>query len=157
MEWIRQYLLSVTAAALLCSVIQNLAGKKGTCSAIVKMLCGLFMSVTLFSPLLRQRLPSFSYYFEAMEAEGSSVAEEGWKSAKEAMSGIIKEKTETYILDKASALDVCIQAEVMISDADVPYPSHVKIQGPAAPYAKQQLQSWIEATLGIPKENQSWI
>lgn len=47
MESIRQYLLSITAAAVICSLITGIMGKKGTYAAIVRMLCGLFMAITM--------------------------------------------------------------------------------------------------------------
>ena len=52
MDSIRQYLLSITAAAVICAIINALSGKKGTTSAVVKLLSGLFLTLSVISPLL---------------------------------------------------------------------------------------------------------
>ena len=43
MESIRDYLLSVTAAALICGIISSLTGKSSNIPKVLKLLCGLFL------------------------------------------------------------------------------------------------------------------
>lgn len=156
MENIRQYLLSVTAAAIICSLITSLMGKKGTYAAIVRMLCGLFMALTMISPLIQVRLSDFTSYFDSLQTEADTAAASGSAMAEEASEAIIKRETETYILDKALSMGLNIEVEVTLADAGVPYPCHVSLRGAASPYARRQLQGWLEDDLGIPEENQTW-
>ena len=49
-----------------------------------------------------------------------------------------------------------ISVEVGVSSDTIPIPERVYVSGTIAPYARQQLEIWIERDLGIPKENQVW-
>ena len=46
MEKLGTYILSVTAAALLLSILQSIAGKNGTHAALLKLIGGLFLTFT---------------------------------------------------------------------------------------------------------------
>ena len=48
--WLRQYLLGVTAAALICGIIKSLFPKKGTMGTVMKTLLGLAMVLAVVSP-----------------------------------------------------------------------------------------------------------
>ena len=156
MENIRQYLLSVTASAIICSLITSITEKKGTYAAIVRMLCGLFMAITMISPLLHIRLSDFSVYYGSIMADADTAASNGSFMANEAMAAIIKRETETYILDKASSMGLSLEVEVSLSDSDTQQPQKVWLRGAASPYAKQKLKEMIANDLGIPEENQTW-
>ena len=110
----------------------------------------------MLSPLLRVRLRDYSWYFDDLQAQGQAAADVGLARTKESMAAIIKDRTRTYILDKASLMDLELAVEVAVTDDEIPQPNHVYIQGAAAPYPRQQLQIWIEQTLGIPREEQTW-
>ncbi|MBR2009876.1 MAG: hypothetical protein IJ936_07110 [Peptococcaceae bacterium] len=157
MESIRQYLLSITAAAVICSLITGIMGKKGTYAAIVRMLCGLFMAITMLSPLLHIQLTDYSAYYGSILEEADLAASGGRRMANEAEAAIIKHKTETYILDKALSMGLSIEVEVTLSDSDTQQPCKVWLRGAASPYARQKLQEIIVSDLGISKENQTWM
>ena len=156
MEHIRQYLLSFTAAAVICSLITSLTGKKGTYASVIKMLCGLFMAVTMISPLIHMEWSDFSFYYGSIITDADLAAANGEQMADEAVAGIIKRKTQTYILDKALSMGLDIDVEVLLADSDTLYPYKVLLQGAASPYARQKLKEMITSDLGIPEENQIW-
>jgi len=156
MEKIGQYLLSITAAAVICSVILSVQNKKSTNYTLIQMLCGIYMTVTLLSPLVRFRLPDLSGYMRGLQTESWAAAQMGTDAAEEMLEGIIKHRTETYILDKASSMGLDIHAEVILSDGELPTPCGVEIRGAASPYKRQQLQGWIREALGISEEAQIW-
>lgn len=156
-DGIRQYLISVIAAAIICSVIISFTGKKGTSSAMIKLLCGLFLSVTVASPWVGIKIHDISTYFQVLHSDANSIVSDGQIAAREETSAIIKSKTEAYILDKASSLGLAITVNVSLDDGQIPAPVSVTLQGKASPYAQQHLGLIIADELGIPKERQTWI
>ena len=157
MDGIRQYLLSITAAAIICSILMSILGKKGMYSSVIRMLCGLFMAYTMISPVMKIRLKDFETYLGELSIEANSAVSWGIQSAEEASAEFIKEKTETYILDKASSMGLSIEAEVRLAEEGDRTPYSVLIKGNVSPYAKKQLQTWLKEEFGIPEENQIWI
>ena len=75
---------------------------------------------------------------------------------KEAIAAGIKSRTQAYILDKAMALELQLQVEVVLSEDEIPVPEEVRLAGKASPYAKARLQQIIKEDLGIDKEHLIW-
>ena len=98
-DHIRSYLLSVIAAALICSMIYALPGKNGTIGAIRKTLCGIFMSVTLISPLTGLRIPDFQQYLQEFRSDAAQAVLLGQTMSQESAAQLIKDRTAAYILD----------------------------------------------------------
>ena len=156
MDAIRAYLLSVIGAAIISALSINFLGKNDAQSAIIKLLAGLFLSITVISPWTRIRLNNISSYFESLKVNADDVVSSGTAVADTALDQIIKERTETYILDKASSYTANINVDVTLSKSTPRTPESVVIYGTVAPYVKQQLQKVMEDDLAIPKENQYW-
>ena len=74
--------------------------------------------------------------------------------ANQAVSVIINEKIEEYILKKASDYSAKLDVEVILENN---IPAIVILDGDISPYAKRQLEAILEKELGITKENQQWI
>jgi hypothetical protein len=156
MDRIREYLLSVTAAALLCGILRQLAGEKGSTAALIRLLCGIFLSLTVVSPLAKLRLGELPFDPREVLADARESAEEGADYARSAMARHIKEQTEAYILDKAAAYDAEITVEVAV-EGDPPVPVACTLRGRASVYAKRQLSAILQQELGIREEDQYWI
>ncbi len=156
MEQIRQYLLTIIAAAIFCAIVNSLFGKKGTVAATIKMLSGLFLAVTLLAPLTRIQISNLTDFFEDLDASASGVVAEGEQMAAASMAAIIKQRTEAYILDKALSLELDLEVEVTLSGANPPIPESVLLIGNASPYARGVLQRYMKEELGIPEEKQTW-
>lgn len=154
MEAIRQYLISVTAAAIICGCAVSILGKKGTVGGITKFLCGLFMTVTVISPLVDFRLPDMNVFWNTLQEKAQQSVAEGEIMAEEMKSVIITERVETYILDKADSMGLSITVDISLDDELLP--DLVIIHGKAAPYAKTKLYHYITENLGIPEEKLSW-
>lgn len=157
MDDIRQYLLSVVSAAVISALAINVIGKKGIYASVVKLLAGLFLSITVISPWAKLQIGDLSSYLDNLELDAADVIAKGEYMAADAAGTIIKDQLEAYILDKASAIGIQVKVEVVLTDTDPPVPCSVTISGAASPYAKQRLQQMIADELGIPKENQSWM
>ena len=150
MEALRQYVISVVAAAMLCGIVVRLF-PNGSGKQVGKLICGLFLAYTVLSPISRvdfSKLPDFS--LRCMD-DAEDAAAMGENLARDSMADIIKEETEAYILDKAADL----HAEVTVGEDSLP--TAVTLSGEASPYARRQIQAMIANDLGISKENQKWI
>lgn len=157
MESIEKYLLSVTAAAVICAVVTTLLGKKGTVATVGKLICSIFLALTVISPWASVQLGDLDSYFGSLSFDASSAVQSGQSAARDALRAGIKERTEAYILDKATALSAALTVEVTLSEEDPPVPCAAKLTGAVSPYAKFQIQSYLSDELGIPKEAQTWI
>lgn len=157
MESIRNYLLGITAAALVCSILTRLLGSKGLLGTAVKLLAGIFMALTVVSPWVNIRLTSLGDFTQGISYDASAAAADGENSAMEAMAEIIKQQTQAYILDKAESLGAQLSVEVTVSGDDLPVPCAVRLEGQISPYAKSALSTCIAEDLGISVEEQIWI
>ncbi len=156
MEWIRNYLLSIICAAVLCGIVTSLLGKKGTPAAVGKLLCGVFLSFTILKPWASVQLEAVGEYLTAFSQDAQWAVENGENFAADSATELIKQKCQAYILDKAAAMNASVQAQVIL-DPEPPYaPRSVILTGDASPYVRQQLQQMITQDLAIPKEAQTW-
>ena len=154
MTEIKEYLLGITAAAILCSILVRLVGNKGTAPGIIRLLCGLFMTATVLSPLIKLELTRYTAYADGISEQASQIAQDGKQMALEEIEAIIISRTESYILEKASALGVNLEIQLFLSNQ---IPARVYLRGAASPGAKALLTAWIAENLGIPTEAQEWI
>ena len=156
MDSIRQYLLTILAAAIICSFAVKMSEKQNLISAIIRLTVILFLSITVITPLFKLQLKDFSGYINTLELDAQEVVTDSKNAASEEAAAIITEKAEAYILNKAASYGVDIQVDVNISDVTSHIPDKVVIIGTISPYFKQILQNVIAEDLGIPKENQIW-
>lgn len=157
MEEFCRYVMSVISAALVVGILTDLSGKNGSISAVIRLIGGLFLAFAIASPVAKLDFSNVDRFFEEFSLEGEYHAGTGEAEADNAYRSIIKSEAEAYILDKADAMQAQIQAEVTLSDGDVPIPVSVRLSGDVSPYAKAQLEAMLEEELGISKENQKWI
>lgn len=157
MENIRTYLLSVVSAAIICALVMGIVGNKSSYSKVVKLLSGLFLSITVISPWTNINIGDMTAYFSGLQADASHLTTEGSMIANTAAASIIIDQAEAYILDKAASLGVDLDVEVSLTNDTPPVPESVIISGTIAPYTKKQLEEIIANDLAIPKEKQSWI
>lgn len=150
----REYLLSVCAVALICSIANRFLGKNGS-GAAAKMVTSLVLVLAVVRPLVSMELSWESIDFNFTQ-QAQTVIAEGKQQMQNSMAEIIKEQTRAYILEKAQQFNANIEVAVQLSDQTVPTPVGVTLYGTVAPYAKQQLSDVIEKDLGISKEKQQW-
>ncbi len=155
MQAVAQYILSVSAATFVCALVLRLLPKSGTTGSIGKMLTGLFLAMSILSPLTKLQIGELQDFTDGFSHEAQSAVSVGQLEAKEEMKRIIKLKTEAYILDKAQAMDLKLDVQVRLNDTMTP--DTVFLRGDASPYAKSYLQRILLQDLGIAKENQIWI
>lgn len=150
------YILSVSCASILLGILQSLCSKTST-TALVRLMGGLFLTFTVIAPAVNLDFDSlFDIPFEFRE-QGQEIAAQGNDITKEQLNGNIKHRCETYILDKALSCQSPLEVDIILSEDEIPIPSAVRLKGHVSPYAKQILQQWLAADMGIPKERQIWI
>lgn len=153
MEALRQYILSVVTAAMLCGIVTGLF-PSGTGKQVVRLICGLFLAYTVLAPISRGELPNLTDFSLGIPEEAAQAVAVGENLARDSMAEIIKSETEAYILDKARSLQAEVTVEVSVNEENVP--DSVTVSGAVSPYVRRQLQRIIESDLGIAKENQKW-
>lgn len=156
MELMRQYVISVTTAAIVCGMLTAML-KKGPMQSLVKLLCGFFLAFTFLNPIGRLRIDPIPDDLGMDYSTASETAKEGERLARNSLEQIIKQRFEAYILDKASDLNLSVEVEVILSDGELPVPQGVQIRGLVPEPAKGRLEAYLEDDLGIAKENQTWI
>lgn len=153
----KEYILSIVVAGIICAIAKSLLDEHTSTGKILKILAGIFMSVTVLTPFSNISFSDITYYFESLSSDSAQYVEEGTSLAQNSVSGIIKSQTEAYILDKAKSMGLDISVEVELDDNNNSVPCGITINGSVSPYLKEVMGEYIEQTLGITRENQRWI
>ena len=156
MDAVRQYIVSVTAAALIGGIAAGLV-PKGTARELVRLLCGMLLAVAVIRPLTGGNLGDLMDFSFLSTQEAEATAALGESMAKQSMAQIIKEETEAYILDKAAALKAEVRVEVTVSDSGTPVLTAEVFRGEVPADVRRQLETILQTELGIARENQIWI
>ncbi len=152
----KDYILAITVAGLACSIAGSLINNKTATGKLLRLLTGIFLVITIVSPIANISFRNITDYFNDLTVQGDLYADSGKTQAEESMCAIIKEQSEAYILDKAERMGLDIGVEVALDDSNNSIPCEVTITGNLSPYAKGILGSFIEEKLGIAKEHQRW-
>jgi len=151
----QNYILSIVATAIFCAITRSLLDEKSTMGQIVRLLGGILLSVAIIAPIKNISFQDITVYFDDIALEADVYREQGSAFAKESSQSIIKAQTEAYILDKANQMGLDISVEVSLGEDDM-IPNGIAITGTVSPYAKEVMETFMEDTLGIAKENQQW-
>ena len=153
---IKSYILSVVGAAIIGAVVKGLINEKNATGQIIKLLCGILMTITVIAPIAKISFDNITEYFSTITDSGNLYVDNGKTLARDSMSAIIKNQTEAYILDKADRMGLDIVVEVELDADNNTFPCGITIHGSVSPYAKEEMGSYIEENLGIAKEYQKW-
>lgn len=146
-------MLSIVCAAIASGIILSFS-HNNVQDKLIRLLCGIFLAITTLSPFANIEIPDLSEIKYSAVTDASLATVLGEEMAEEAIAEIIKQKTETYILDKATVWTSDLDVSVQISDG---IPENVKIVGDISPAGKKMLSTIIAEELDISKENQQWI
>lgn len=156
MSAIREYILTITAAALICSIVRKLLDGKGTPSAVGMLLTGLCMTLTVLSPLAGVTGGYMDRFVIDLEEKADRYVFAGENKSKKALQESMIARIETYILEEAEKMGATLQLDISLTESDYPVPDKVYIRGDVSPVVKKKLQRWLYETLGIAEENQIW-
>lgn len=150
------YLIRITAAAILASVLRKLA-PQGIPGRGTRLGAGLLVILTALGPLGEVNILE-----SAREIVSGSYVAGYWEDAfqettNDLMEELIKENAEAYILDKAQAMGAEVQAEVeTVVQNGCPIPWRVRLEGSVTLQQKEKLARMLRDDLGIPEERQMW-
>ena len=150
---VRVWLTSIVMVTLLLSVAQTLI-PEGTIRKIAGFTGGLILLVALPRPApgadLERLHLDLGDYERAIEERQEELASAGNAELK----ALIESQTAAYISDKANALglEVTVRVEAEAGADGIPVPAAADIQGARS----EELASYMEQELGIPRERQSW-
>lgn len=156
MGLIRDYVLGIAAAAMICAVTLCFA-EEGHTKPLMKLICGLILTFSIVRPVLNICQGNWEELGIDYRKEAEEAAEQGTLQAEKTVRELIKEQLEAYILDKAQAMDLQIQVDVTLSQETMPVPEAAEIRGSVPPYQKTRLLRILTEELGIRKENIRWI
>lgn len=157
MELIGRYIVSLSAAAILCGILKTILPSKGPAAGILHLVSGIFLTFVAIQPLARIELDELPEITGLYLSQAAAASDQGKDLAHETMADIIKSRTEAYILDKAQGSQQELRVVVTLSSADPPVPVAATLSGSISPYAKSCLERILQEELGISKENQLWI
>ena len=154
MDGARQYILSLTAAALFCVILTGIVGKKGPFSNIMGLLIGVFMAVVLIRPVLDIHIQSPERFLDELHTSAQEAVAMGLETAEEELETGIKERLTAYIQAEAQNLGCDLDVDLSLEEN---LPQQVTLMGAISPYAKSKLSAWLEKNLQILPEDQVWI
>lgn len=154
MSEVKTALISLVGAGLLLSILLDFL-KDGTVKQTVQLSGGILLTLLILVPLTQFDLNAFGQYLTEIQMERDLLETDIPVENEKILAGIIQEKTEAYILDKASTLGAKITADVTVTAGEIyPYPSEVVIVGTLTAQQQETLASWLAENLAIPKERQ---
>ena len=156
MHDIRQYILGVVAAALLCGISTSLIHEKTALAAAVKFVTGLLMVLAVLQPWTNISLDFFTDWHTEVFTDANNIVSCGKESAKKAYCAGIKEQLESYIQHEANALGAELSVQIALTDDDVPVPNRVVLSGDISPSARQTMSTLLTERLGISREDLIW-
>ena len=150
----RSWLLGIVLTSLAAGLARQLA-PKGREQAMVRLVGGLLLALAILRPLAGGRWEGLELEIGPLELQGAELAETYRKNQQEALSAIIAEKTEAYILDKANQLGLACTVRVTVAagESGIPLPVSAAVQGAYSP----ALAECMEEEVGIPAQKQIWL
>lgn len=156
MDTIRQHMLSIITISVLCGIIV-LFFQGSNHAGVIKMIAGMMIALTLLKPFADGDELKLDCFLNTISYDSSLAVQQGIEAAESANSVYIKEAMESYICNKAEAMNVKIDAEVSLANDTLKIPKHITIAGNISPYLKRQLVNIISTDLGITEDQQTWI
>ena len=157
MEQLRQYLIAVTAAAIICGIVKSISSEKTPSGSMLRILAGIMMTLTVISPLVDLELDQLPALTDGLVSQADEAAAIGAEMANAEMNAIISGRVQAYILDKAAMFGATLQVEVAMPTDGTHHPEGVILSGNISPYGRARLETIIEDELQIAKEKQQWI
>ena len=154
MEGIREYLLSVSYAALICTIIVMLAGEKSSAGKSIKILAGIFLIMVILKPAIQIRISDWkSFESDFWETSQQAVAE-GERLALASFSAKATLSTQRLIEQEAERLGCRLDVVVVWEDNS---PKEIQLKGAVSPYAKSAITRWITNNMDLSGEAVIWI
>lgn len=149
-------MLSVICAALVCGILTDMSAKTSF-EKLIRLLCSVFLAVTVVYPLIRYRFPEWNADMSIFQPGDEDAVAQGEKIYFQSIASIIRTETEAYILKEAKSIGADLTVAVELDAGNPPAPESVTIRGNFEASVETTLSQLIADELGIPKEHQTWI
>lgn len=146
-------MLRLLWAALVCGILNRMAKGSG-CAPVVRLLCGVFVTVVLVQPLRNFSFETPMQWAGGLENMASSIADQGSREAEAQKEAIIKDRLEAYIVEKAAQAGASVSADITLGEDGLP--RAVTVTGTLSPAARGRLRRMLTQELGIPEVQQQW-
>ncbi len=155
-EMVRQWLLAVTAAAMLVALAESMC-PDGPVKRAASLVGGIVLLFAVLQPFATGEIPFFSLDLAAYQTDANAAIEEFSAENDVLTKGIIEEKCAAYIVDKAQALGAGCQAAVTCRwESDTAVPDAVTVTGELTGDQQAALSAIMTEDLGITQEKQSF-
>ncbi len=148
-ELIREWLLGITAAAILLALVDHLVPEGGI-KRIAGLAGGMILVLAAIGPVVKLDESALENLTSQYGAEVQNRSEELKMEQDILYESIIEEHTAAYILDKANEIGMSCRVSVTAAwDGDVPIPCAVKLWGSWTQQQRDTISQWLESELGI--------
>ena len=154
MDSIRDYLLSVSFAALICTLTVTLAGEKSFASKMVKLLSGVFLATVVLKAVVEFPVADRKAFESNILEKSYDAVEEGERYARDSFDAMAASSAQRIIQEEAEKLG-CLLDVTVFWESDSP--KEIQFRGPVSPYAKSRITQWIAENMELSGEALIWI
>ena len=153
MEWMRQWLLGIVAAALLTALAESLISQKSM-RYVARLIGGILMLTAFLRPLGQLSPGRLDASFEEYKTQVEAMTKQYRTEQNKTYSAIIEEELAAYIVDKAAEMGIETEARVAVEMGEdaVLRRKEVHLTVPKT----SELERWLEEELEIPSQAQYW-
>ena len=150
MSGISGYLMRLICAAIVCALVGAVTGNS---QGIRRLIAGIFLMLTVLSPVGDLELPEFDP--DSIRADAQAAVRSGTAQADEMRAEIISDAYEAYIWNKADSMG--LELEIRLDLDDEGMLRSVVLTGAASPLERQRLTEALVQELGVGKGEVTWI
>ena len=156
LDIIRQWLLGITCVALVAALAESLT-PPGAVRKVGRLTGGLVLLIAMLHPLMALDPDALTRALTEYRLELSTYSDELEEENRSLMKGIIEERSNAYIQDKAEEMGIQCQISVEVGEeGDWPVPESVTVFGSLSEEQQAELTQAIEVDFAIPAERQSY-
>ncbi len=154
---VKQYLLSVVAAALLTSLVMTVL-PNGKFRRIAGLVGSLYLILTVLSPIMGLDPDDLATAVSRLHIETQKLQTGVEVTNREIQGRLISDACRSYIWDKASGMGVELEVDIRLSEGGTyPHPVGVVLKGRISAGDRAILTRYIAENLGIEADRQEWI
>ena len=154
MEWLRNYLTGLTAAAVVCALAQELC-PNGAVKGVLRSLCGAVMAAALIAPLLRLDYPAYALELGRYREEAAALTASAEETQRRADRRVVESELESHVMKLAAETGATLRSvrfRLRWAGEGYWYPEAVSLWGTRS----EALEARIEAELGVARSAQTW-
>ncbi len=158
MEFLRNWILTVTACAMIIALADSLMPAGGV-RKVGKLTGGLVLMLGILQPILSTDWENFDFSFTDMPAMAAETTYEDTAREGELLKSIIEEELGAYVWDKAASLGASVDVTVTceIGEDGMPCPGSALVRGHLTPGQRTALGRILREDLEIPDASQTFL